>query len=46
VRGEGRQRLYRLNVTPLKAIHDWVETYERSWAERFDALDVVAVSLR
>src|SRR5918912_3994570 len=36
VRDEGRQRLYRLNGPALKPIHDWVKTYERSWAERFD----------
>src|SRR5919106_359203 len=41
VRGEGRQRLYRLNGHALKPIHDWVGNYERSWSERFDRLDVV-----
>ena len=41
VRDEGRQRLYRLNGHALKPIHDWVKTYERSWSERFDRLDVV-----
>ena len=46
VRGEGRQRLYRLNGHALKPIHDWVKTYERSWSERFDQLDVVLDALR
>ena len=32
VRDEGRQRIYRLNGTPLKPIHDWVKNYERSWS--------------
>ncbi len=41
VREQGRQRLYRLNGSALKPIHDWVKTYERSWSERFDALDDV-----
>jgi DNA-binding transcriptional ArsR family regulator len=41
VRDEGRQRLYRLNGHALKPIHDWVKSYERSWSERFDALDAV-----
>jgi DNA-binding transcriptional ArsR family regulator len=41
VRHEGRQRLYRLNGHALKPIHDWVKSYERSWSERFDRLDVV-----
>jgi DNA-binding transcriptional ArsR family regulator len=41
VREEGRQRLYSLNGQALKPIHDWVKGYERIWAERFDALDLV-----
>jgi DNA-binding transcriptional ArsR family regulator len=46
VRNAGRQRLYRLNAQALKPIHDWVETYERSWSERFDQLDVVLDDLK
>jgi DNA-binding transcriptional ArsR family regulator len=46
VRREGRQRLYRLNGHALKPIHDWVKTYERSWSERFDRLDVVLEDLK
>jgi DNA-binding transcriptional ArsR family regulator len=46
VRGEGRQRLYRLNGHALKPIHDWVKTYERSWSERFNRLDVVLEDLK
>jgi DNA-binding transcriptional ArsR family regulator len=46
VRDQGRQRLYRLNGHALKPIHDWVKTYERSWSERFDALDVVLEDLK
>ena len=45
VRGEGRQRLYRLNGRALKPIHDWVKNYERSWSERFDRLDGVLEEL-
>jgi hypothetical protein len=30
----------------LKPIHDWVKNYERSWNERFDALDVVLEELK
>ena len=41
VRDEGRQRLYRLNGHALKPIYDWVSSYERTWSERFDRLDVV-----
>jgi DNA-binding transcriptional ArsR family regulator len=39
VREQGRQRMYRLNGEPLKPIHDWVKNYERTWTERFEALD-------
>ena len=41
VRDVGRQRLYRLNGQALKPIYDWVSSYERTWSERFDRLDVV-----
>jgi DNA-binding transcriptional ArsR family regulator len=46
VRDVGRQRLYRLNGHALKPIHDWVKTYERSWSERFELLDVVLEELK
>src|SRR5919199_3498492 len=46
VRDHGRQRLYRLNGRPLKPIHDWVKRFERSWTERFEALDEVLDELK
>jgi DNA-binding transcriptional ArsR family regulator len=46
VRDQGRQRLYRLNGQALKPIHDWVKAYERTWSERFEALDVVLEDLK
>lgn len=46
VRDEGRQRLYRLNARPLKPIHDWVQTYQDRWTERFSRLDAVLAELR
>jgi DNA-binding transcriptional ArsR family regulator len=46
VRDAGRQRLYRINGRALKPIHDWVKTYESTWSERFDALDVVLEELK
>ena len=46
VREDGRQRLYRLNGHALKPIHDWVKAYERSWTERFEALDDVLEDLK
>jgi len=46
VRDEGRQRLYRLNGHALKPIHDWIAPFERSWSERFEALDDVLEELK
>lgn len=46
VRDDGRQRLYRLNGQSLKPIYDWVKTYERTWNERFDQMDVVLEELK
>jgi DNA-binding transcriptional ArsR family regulator len=46
VREEGRQRLYRLQGRPLKPIHDWVKRFERSWNERFEALDELLEELK
>jgi DNA-binding transcriptional ArsR family regulator len=44
-RDVGRQRMYRIDGHPLKPIHDWVKSYERSWSQRFDRLDVVLEEL-
>ena len=30
-RQEGRQRLYRLDPAPLRAVHDWTARYEKFW---------------
>lgn len=46
VRDEGRQRIYRLDPEPLRAVFDWVKDYERLWAERFDLLDTVLEELK
>jgi DNA-binding transcriptional ArsR family regulator len=46
VREDGRQRFYRLNGGALKPIHDWIKTYEQTWSERFDRLDVVLEELK
>jgi len=46
VRGEGRQRMYRVNGASLRPIHDWVSSYERTWSERFDVLDEVLQELK
>jgi DNA-binding transcriptional ArsR family regulator len=46
VRDDGRRRLYRLNGPALKPIHDWVKAYERTWEERFAAMDTVVEELK
>ena len=46
VRDEGRHRVYRLNGESLKPIHDWVKDYERTWSDRFEALDEVLEELK
>ena len=45
VRGQGRQRLYRLQGRSLKPIHDWVATFEQSWTQQFVAVDAVLAEL-
>jgi DNA-binding transcriptional ArsR family regulator len=45
VRGDGRQRMYRLNGGPLRPIYDWVTTYQESWSRRFRELDAVLADL-
>ena len=34
----GRTRYCRLRPEPMKAAEEWLETYQRFWAERFDDL--------
>ena len=41
VRGDGRQRLYRLNGRPLEPVSEWVATFAQTWSERFDRMDDV-----
>jgi DNA-binding transcriptional ArsR family regulator len=45
-RVDGRQRLYRLAGEQLKPIHDWVKKFEKTWNERFDALEDVLEDLK
>lgn len=46
VRADGRQRFYSVHGPALKPIHDWIKNYERTWNERFDALDGVLEDLK
>src|SRR5882762_203761 len=34
LRKAGRQRIYRLNPEPLRAVAEWVSTYERFWTDK------------
>lgn len=45
-RDEGRQRIYRLNGSALKPIHDWVKAYERSWEVAYRGSDAVLEELK
>ncbi len=38
-RKNGRQRLYRLNAGPLRAVYDWAGHYEAFWGRKLDALE-------
>jgi DNA-binding transcriptional ArsR family regulator len=38
VRGSGQQRLYKLNAYRLKAIYDWVRTFEPFWDHQLDRI--------
>jgi DNA-binding transcriptional ArsR family regulator len=40
-RQDGRQRLYTLNATPLREIHDWTTRYEAFWRSKLRRLHKV-----
>ena len=35
---QGQQRIYRLNAQELKAVHDWVKTFEHFWTNQIDRI--------
>lgn len=39
VRGDGKQRLYRLEARGLQPVHEWVGGFERFFNESFDRLN-------
>ena len=45
-RAEGRRRLYRLELAPLRPMHEWLARYEQAWNERPDRLDDYVQELR
>ena len=46
VRVDGRRRWYRVNGPALKPVHDWVQSFERTWNERLDRLDDLLAELQ
>ena len=40
-RQDGRQRLYRLEPAPLRAVHDWTAHYEKFWRGKLARLHQV-----
>lgn len=38
VRKVGRQRMYRVNGSQLKAVHEWTGMFERFWTEHVDMI--------
>ena len=38
-RAEGRRRLYSLEPTRLRPLHEWLAQYERAWNDRLDRVD-------
>jgi len=39
---EGRQRLYQLEATELKRVHDWVQQFEPFWSHQLDRIKMRA----
>ena len=38
-RADGRRRLYRLEPTRLRPMHEWLTRYEQAWNDRLDRMD-------
>ena len=38
----GQHRMYRLDATKLRPIHDWVKSYERYWAHQISRIKQIA----
>ena len=38
-RAQGRLRLYSLEPTRLRPLHEWLAKYEQAWNERLDRMD-------
>ena len=45
-RRAGKHRLYGLDASGLRAVHDWTGGFERFWTDSFDRLDAYVQDLR
>ena len=45
-RAEGRRRLYSLEPTRLRPLHEWLAKYEQAWNDRLDRMDDYLQELR
>ena len=45
-RKAGKQRLYRLDASGLRPVHEWTGGFERFWNESFDRLDEYVQDLK
>ena len=45
-RAEGRRRLYSLEPSRLRPLHEWLARHERAWNERLDRMDDYLNELR
>ena len=43
---EAQWRPCRIEATPLKEVHNWVETYRKFWEESFDRLEIYLEKLQ
>ncbi|WP_405854432.1 metalloregulator ArsR/SmtB family transcription factor [Streptomyces sp. NBC_01515] len=46
VRGAGKQRLYDLDASGLRPVHEWVGGFERFWSGSFERLDEYVQELK
>ncbi len=46
VRRDGRQRLYTVNGTPLRDLHEWATKFDRFWDTQLDGIKRLAESSR
>src|ERR1700729_137808 len=44
VRRDGRRKLYRLQAESLKAIHEWVASFETLWQDQLERIKALAES--